>query len=93
MAKRKHHLKSTAAETLCTHALAAVRAGAETSCYLCRLGLYQAPARILELRRRGYEITTNPTEITDADGFIQERVALYALIAEPKNKEAYATQQ
>ena len=51
---------------------------------LRRLGIYQAPARIKELRDRfGYVITTDPVVIVDRDGYHHARVALYTLVSEP----------
>ena len=50
-----------------------------------RLGIYQAPARIKELRDRfGYVITTDPVVIVDRDGYHHARVALYTLVSEPE---------
>ena len=50
-----------------------------------RLGIYQAPARIKELRDRfGYVITTDPVVIVDRDGYHHARVALYSLVSEPE---------
>ncbi|MNS65880.1 hypothetical protein D3C72_990690 [compost metagenome] len=86
MAKRKHHAKSTVAEAQRIRALDALRTGAKTTYDLRRLGLYQAPARIKELRSRGYEITTTPVQITDADGFTHDRVAMYTLVSEPEKE-------
>lgn len=64
-------------------AIEALRTGPKTSNDLRRLGLYQAPTRIFELRERGYEITSHPVTVVDADGFAHSGVALYTLISEP----------
>lgn len=93
MVKRKHHPKSTAAEAQRARALAALRTGAKTTYELRHLGIYQAPTRIFELRRSGYEITTEPVQITDAEGFIHDRVALYKLVAEPEKGGCHAEPQ
>ena len=93
MAKRKHHAKSTAADAQRARALEALLVGPKTTYDLRRLGLFQAPTRILELRRRGYEITTEPVQIVDADGFIHERVALYTLISSPAKEHSHADLQ
>lgn len=68
--------------------LEALRTRGQTSYDLRRLGIYQAPARIKELRDKGYAITTDPVVIVDADGFRHARVALYSLIAEPEKEGA-----
>lgn len=85
---RKHPARSTAAEAQRARALVALRAGPKTTYDLRRLGLFQAPTRILELRRSGYEITTDPVTVVDADGYPHSGVALYTLLAEPQKKEA-----
>lgn len=74
---------SMAAEDQRARALEALRSGPKTSNDLRRVGLYQAPTRIFELRERGYEITSDPVTVIDADGFPHSGVALYTLISEP----------
>ncbi len=85
---RKHPANSTAAEAQRARVLVALRAGPKTSYDLRRLGIYQAPARILELRRRGCRISTDLVPLVDADGYTHLGVALYTLLAEPHKKEA-----
>lgn len=93
MAKRKHSAKSSASEAQRIRALDALRGGAKTTYDLRRLGLYQAPARIKELRARGYEITTAPVKIVDDQGFVHDRIALYELVSEPEKEGRHGEQQ
>ena len=66
----------------------ALRLRPHTSYDLRRLGIYQAPARVKELRDRfGYSITTDPVVIVDRDGYRHARVALYTLVSEPEARE------
>ncbi len=76
--------KSTATEAQRKRVIEALRMRPQTSYDLRRLGIYQAPARVKELRDRfGYSITTDPVVIVDRDGYHHARVALYTLVAEP----------
>ena len=76
--------KSTATREQYKRIIEALRMRPQTSYDLRRLGIYQAPARIKELRDRfGYVITTDPVVIVDRDGYHHARVALYTLVAEP----------
>lgn len=76
--------KSTATEAQRKRVIEALRLRPQTSYDLRRLGIYQAPARVKELRDRfGYSITTDPVVIVDRDGYHHARVALYTLVAEP----------
>ncbi len=76
--------KSTATEAQRNRVIEALRLRPQTSYDLRRLGIYQAPARVKELRDRfGYSITTDPVVIVDRDGYHHARVALYTLVAEP----------
>lgn len=84
----KHPAHSTAAEAQRARVLVALRVSPKTSYDLRRLGIYQAPARILELRRRGYRISTDLVPLVDADGYTHQGVALYTLLDEPQKKEA-----
>ncbi|MFT4242554.1 MAG: helix-turn-helix domain-containing protein [Acidovorax sp.] len=79
---------SSSADAQRARALEALRTGPKTSYDLRRLGLYQAPARILELRRAGYLIETHPVTVVDADGYEHPGVALYTLVEEPSPEEA-----
>ena len=76
--------KSTATRDQYNRIIEALRIRPQTSYALRRLGVYQAPARIKELRDKfDYSITTDPVVIVDRDGFRHARVALYTLVAEP----------
>lgn len=76
--------KSSATRAQYKRILEALRIRPQTSYDLRRLGIYQAPARIKELRDRfSYSISTDPVVIVDRDGYRHARVALYTLIAEP----------
>ena len=77
--------KSTASDAQRRRILEVLRIRPQTSYDLRRLGIYQAPARIKELRDRfGYVITTDPVVIVDRDGYHHARVALYSLVSEPE---------
>ena len=77
--------KSTATREQYKRIIEALRMRPQTSYDLRRLGIYQAPARIKELRDRyGYSITTDPVVIVDRDGYHHARVALYSLVSEPE---------
>ena len=78
--------KSTAAAAQRARVIAMLCSGPQTSYDLRRRGIYQAPARILELRDLGYDITTTPVEIKDEYGFSHRRVALYTLV-DKKSRE------
>ena len=77
--------KSTATREQYKRIIEALRLRPQTSYDLRRLGIYQAPARIKELRDKfGYSITTDPVVIVDRDGYHHARVALYSLVSEPE---------
>lgn len=81
---RKFSAKSTASEAQRERIIAALRIGPKTSYDLRRLGCYQAPARIKELRDRfGFNIITDRVTLYDRDGYAHPRAALYTLISEP----------
>lgn len=76
--------RSTASEAQRDRIIAALRSGPKTSYDLRRLGCYQAPARIKELRDRfGYGIRTERVTLYDRDGFMHRGAARYHLEAEP----------
>lgn len=78
--KRKYCDKSTATVAQRHRIIEALRAGPKTSYDLRRIGCYQAPARIKELRDRyGYSITTELVTMYDHDGYLHRRVARYHL--------------
>ena len=80
--------KSTATEAQRKRVIEALRMRPQTSYDLRRLGIYQAPARVKELRDRfGFGITTDPVVIVDRDGYRHARVALYTLVSEPEARE------
>lgn len=80
-------LKSTAKEAQRERIIEALKLRPQTSYDLRRLGIYQAPARIKELRDKfGFSITTSLVTVVDRDGYLHPRCALYTLIA--PNQEA-----
>lgn len=89
-ALRKHQTalkfsdKSTATEAQRRRVIEALRRRPHTSYDLRRIGIYQAPARVKELRDRfGYDIATNFVTLVDRDGYRHARCALYSLVSEP----------
>jgi hypothetical protein len=76
--------KSTVSASQRARILEALRLHPQTSYDLRRLGCYQAPARIKELRDAfGYGIGTHRVTLVDRDGFTHPRAALYCLRSEP----------
>lgn len=71
--------KSTSAEAQRDRILEALRTGPKTSYDLRRMGCYQAPARIIELRRMGHDIQTELVSLYDRDGYLHPRCARYHL--------------
>lgn len=83
-APRNSKARSTASEAQRERIVQALKAGPKTSYDLRRLGCYQAPARIKELRDRfGYGIRTERVTLYDRDGYRHSGAALYVLEAEP----------
>lgn len=81
---REFSAKSTHSEAQRQRILDALRRRPQTSYDLRRLGCYQAPARVKELRDRlGYFITTDRITLIDRDGYSHPRAALYTLVSEP----------
>ena len=72
--------KSTSGEAQRQRILAALDPNPKTSYDLRRLGCYQCPTRIYELRRMGYDIRTQRVSIWDAEGYRHHGVALYTLV-------------
>jgi len=73
--------KSTATEAQRDRILQALRRRPQTSYDLRRLGCYQAPARIKELRDKfGFRIETQRVTLIDRDGYAHARAARYTLI-------------
>lgn len=76
--------KSSATEAQRERILQALRRRPQTSYDLRRMGCYQAPARVKELRDRfGFVIETTRITLVDRDGFSHPRAALYTLVSEP----------
>lgn len=82
--KRNFSPKSTASEAQRQRILEELRNGPKTSYQLRRLGCYQSAARIIELRRRGFNIETERVTLYDRDGYLHPRCARYHLIDEPE---------
>ena len=62
----------------------ALRTGPKTSYDLRRLGCYQAPARVKELRDKlGFDIRTERVTLWDRDGYEHKGAARYVLVSEP----------
>lgn len=76
--------KSTATEAQRQRILDALHVGPKTTYDLRRMGCYQAPARVIELRRMGYNISTELVTIWDRDGYRHDRVARYHLVQSDK---------
>ncbi|WP_382321346.1 helix-turn-helix domain-containing protein [Hydrogenophaga sp. UC242_50] len=78
--------RSTSGEAQRDRIVQALRSGPKTSYDLRRIGCYQAPARIKELRDRyGYAIRTERVTLYDRDGFEHRGAARYVLEAEPQS--------
>jgi hypothetical protein len=80
--QRKPH-NSTATEVQRERILSALRICPTNTEELRALGIFQTTPRILELRRRGYDIRTELIEIYDRDGYPHRGVARYHLDGEP----------
>jgi len=80
--KFKPHRQS-ATEAQRERILQALRAGPKNTEQLRQLGIFQTSTRILELRRRDYDIRTELVNLYDREGFPHARAALYYLEAEP----------
>ncbi|WP_447918163.1 helix-turn-helix domain-containing protein [Achromobacter aegrifaciens] len=71
--------KSTSGAAQRIRILEALALRPHTSYELRKLGCYQANTRVLELRRQGYDISTERVSIWDDEGYRHDGVALYAL--------------
>ena len=78
--------RSTTAQAQCERLLELLRLRPQNSHELARNGLYHSPARVRELRKRGYDIETQRVNIIDQWGYQHCRVALYKLISAPEQK-------
>lgn len=76
--------RSTSVEAQRERIIVALRERPQTSYDLRCLGIYQAPARIKELRDRfGFVIRTETVTLYDRDGFIHPNAGRYHLDGEP----------
>ena len=80
--------KSTAGEDQRQRIIDALHRRPQTSYDLRRIGCYQCPTRVFELRQLGYEIETSRVVVVDADGFRHGGVALYSLAGVLEGGEA-----
>ena len=81
-----HESKSTTTAAQRTRLLELLNLRPHTSHELAKNGLYYSPARVKELRKRGYDIETQRVSIIDQWGYQHCRVALYKLISAPEQK-------
>ena len=78
--KRKFSNKSTATKAQHQRIIEALSSGPKTSYDLRRIGCYQAPARIKELRDKfGFNIETELVTLIDHEGYLHPRAARYHL--------------
>jgi hypothetical protein len=76
--------RSTTVAAQRSRVLAALRAGPKTTHDLRCIGIYQAPARVKELRDvLGYIIETTRVTLVDRDGYSHSRAGRYELISDP----------
>lgn len=75
----KSSSKSTTSAAQQRRILEALATRPHTSYELRKLGCYQAPTRIIELRRKGYNISTERVSIWDDEGYRHDGVGLYTL--------------
>ena len=59
--------------------LEALRLSPKTTYDLRRMGIFQAPTRVFELRAMGYPILTSRVRVIDQGGYAHNGVALYQL--------------
>ncbi|CAM3794047.1 helix-turn-helix protein [Kerstersia gyiorum] len=71
--------KSSASESQRQRIIKALLLRPHTSYELRKLGCYQCPTRISELRRLGFNISTERVSIWDDEGFPHDGIALYTL--------------
>lgn len=90
-APEKHNRasRSTATEDQRDRIVKMLRNGEKSTFDFRRAGVMQSSTRIFELRKRGYTIpTVARRDMFDADGYRHTRVAVYALLAEPRGGDA-----
>lgn len=72
--------RSTAAEAQRQRIVKALQRRPQTTEDLRKLGIFQVPARVKELRdRHGYQIETARVTVVDREGYSHARAALYSL--------------
>lgn len=71
--------KLTSCEAQRGRILKALELRPHSSYELRKMGCYQAPTRIIELRRKGFNITTERISIWDDEGYRHDGIALYTL--------------
>jgi hypothetical protein len=77
---RKCSVRSTSTQAQVHRILVALRRGPQSTDQLRRLGCYQAPARIFDLRAKGYIILTELFNGYASDGYSHARMARYTLV-------------
>lgn len=81
---RQFSPKSTHSQAQRDRIVEALRRRPQTTEDLRKLGIFQAPARVKELRdRHGYEIETTRVTLVDREGYLHPGAARYTLIREP----------
>lgn len=75
--------KSTSGAAQRDRILKALARRPHNSYELRKMGCYQCPTRIIELRRMGYDISTTRISIWDDEGYQHSGVALYSLEGRP----------
>lgn len=71
--------KSTSGEAQRKRILKALEMRPHSSYELRKMGCYQAPTRIIELRRMGHNISTERISLWDDEGYQHNGIALYTL--------------
>lgn len=83
--QRQFSPKSTHSEAQRQRILEALRRGPKTTTDLRKIGIFQAPARVKELRDKfGFVIDTQRITLIDEHGYLHPGAARYSLIAEPE---------
>jgi hypothetical protein len=71
--------RSSATEVQRARVLVLLKSSPQTTYSLRAKGLSHCAARIMELRKRGYNIVTNRVTAIDSDGYHHVGVAMYSL--------------
>ncbi|VTU29508.1 hypothetical protein H6CHR_03209 [Variovorax sp. PBL-H6] len=83
--QREFHPRSSHSQAQRQRILEALRRRPQTTEDLRRIGIFQAPARVKELRDRfGYVIETVRVTVIDRESYPHPRAALYVLRSEPQ---------